>query len=137
MAALVSDSREVETGLWSVLEGTRSYEVRVGGGDVLVNGRRVEVEWRDPRDWNPGAARAAASGSAQIKAPMPGKVVRLLVALGDEVNAGQGVVVVEAMKMQNELKSPRDGRVASVTARENDTVNAGAVLVTIEPATIE
>ncbi len=132
MSVSMSDAREVEPGVWSVLEGSRSYEVRISGGEVRVNGRAVEVAMRDPRDWNPNAARAAASGSAQIKAPMPGKVVRVLVAAGDDVSAGQGVIVVEAMKMQNELKSPRDGRVASVSAREHDTVNAGAVLVTIE-----
>jgi biotin carboxyl carrier protein len=59
-------------------------------------------------------------------------VVRLLVEVGDDVAAGQGVVVVEAMKMQNELKSPRDGRVTHITAKEHATVNAGAVLITIE-----
>jgi biotin carboxyl carrier protein len=61
-----------------------------------------------------------------------GKIVRLLVAVGDEVVAGQGIVVVEAMKMQNELKAPRDGRVTSIEVRENDSVNAGTVLATIE-----
>lgn len=132
MAVRVSDALEVEPGVWSVLDGTRSYEVRISGDEVRVNGRLVEIDVRDPRDWNPNAARTAASGGAQIKAPMPGKVVRVLVAAGDSVSAGQGVIVVEAMKMQNELKSPRDGRVVSVSARENDTVTAGAVLVTIE-----
>ena len=59
---------------------------------------------------------------------MPGKVVRVLVAAGDEVAAGQGVVVLEAMKMQNEMKSPRAGRVASVAVKEHEAVNAGSVL---------
>jgi biotin carboxyl carrier protein len=63
---------------------------------------------------------------------MPGKIVRVLVGVGDEVAAGQGVIVVEAMKMQNELKTPRAGRVVSVSAKENDTVEAGAVLVVVE-----
>jgi biotin carboxyl carrier protein len=63
---------------------------------------------------------------------MPGKVVRILAAAGEEVAAGQGIVVVEAMKMQNEMKAPRAGRVIAITVRENDSVNAGAVLATIE-----
>ncbi len=128
----MSDLHQVEPGVWSVLDGTRSYEVRVANGEVRVNGRAVIVTLDDPREWNPQAGRAVASGRVQIKAPMPGKVVRLLVALGDQVIAGQGVAIVEAMKMQNELKSPREGRVTSVAVAENDTVNAGAVLVVIE-----
>jgi biotin carboxyl carrier protein len=64
---------------------------------------------------------------------MPGKVVRILVAVGDTVTAGQGIVVVEAMKMQNEMKSPRDGRVAAIKTAPNESVNAGAVLALIEP----
>jgi biotin carboxyl carrier protein len=63
---------------------------------------------------------------------MPGKVVRVLAAPGDEVVAGQGIVVVEAMKMQNELKANRTGRVLSVAAKEGATVNAGELLATIE-----
>ena len=64
-------------------------------------------------------------------APMPGKVVRVLVAPGDAVEADQGIVVVEAMKMQNELKAPRAGRVISVAAKEGATVAAGETLATI------
>ncbi len=128
----MSDIREVEPGVWSVLDGTLSYEVRVAGSEVRVNGRAVEVTFVDPREWNPKAARANVAGTVQVKAPMPGKVIRVLVAVGDAVESGQGVVIVEAMKMQNELKSPRDGRVSAVSVKENDTVNAGAVLVTIE-----
>jgi biotin carboxyl carrier protein len=63
---------------------------------------------------------------------MPGKVIRVLIKPGDAVKAGQGLVVVEAMKMQNELKALRDGTVASVSAREGATVTAGEVLATIE-----
>jgi biotin carboxyl carrier protein len=63
---------------------------------------------------------------------MPGKVVRVLVAAGDPVEAGQGIAVVEAMKMQNEMKAPRAGKVLSVPAKEGDTVAAGEVLATIE-----
>ena len=63
---------------------------------------------------------------------MPGRVVRLLVEVGDEVEEGQGVVVIEAMKMQNELKSPKAGRVVRVGAGVGDTVGSGDVLVVVE-----
>ena len=65
-------------------------------------------------------------------APMPGKVVRLLCAAGDQVTAGQGVAVVEAMKMQNEVQSPKAGQVLELRVREGQTVNAGEVLAVIE-----
>ena len=71
-------------------------------------------------------------GRQNVTAPMPGKVVRLLVADGDSVQAGQGIAVVEAMKMQNEMKAPRSGRVAALAVHEGDTVGAGAVLAVIE-----
>lgn len=71
-------------------------------------------------------------GSAQIVAPMPGKVVRVLVAVGSQVNAGTGILVVEAMKMQNELKSPKAGTVVSIRAEPGATVNAGEVLAVVE-----
>lgn len=123
---------EVEPGVWSVIDGTRSFEVRIAGDEMRVNGVPVDIDKTDPRRWNPQAARGAVSGSAQVKSPMPGKVVEVLVTAGQEVAAGQGVVVVEAMKMQNQLKSPRDGRVAVIHAKRDELVNAGAVLVTIE-----
>ena len=71
-------------------------------------------------------------GRKQLVAPMPGKVVRVLVKPGDEVKAGQGVVVVEAMKMQNEIKSSKTGRVVEVRVSEGATVNANQVLAVIE-----
>ena len=75
---------------------------------------------------------AQTDGSAQVKAVMPGKVVRVLVAEGQLVEAGEGLLVVEAMKMQNEMKSPRAGRVVQLQASAGATVNAGDVLVVIE-----
>jgi biotin carboxyl carrier protein len=126
------DIREVEPGVYSVIDGARSWEVRIANGDVRVNGMALEVHLDDPRAWNARGAHASLSGAAQVKAPMAGKVVRVLVAPGDQVGRGQGVIVVEAMKMQNELKSPRDGRVTAIAAKDNQVVNAGAVLVTIE-----
>ena len=71
-------------------------------------------------------------GREPITAPMPGRVIRVLVEPGQEVAAGEGLIVVEAMKMQNEMKAPRAGRVASVKAEAGATVSAGDILVVIE-----
>jgi biotin carboxyl carrier protein len=75
---------------------------------------------------------SAADGEQEIVAPMPGKVVRVLVAPGDQVIARQGLVVVEAMKMENELRSPKDGRVKDVRVQQGTSVEAGRVLVIVE-----
>ncbi|MES1262163.1 MAG: acetyl-CoA carboxylase biotin carboxyl carrier protein subunit [Acidobacteriota bacterium] len=123
---------ETEPGVYSVIEDGASYEVRAAGSEITIGGFRFEVTIDDPRRWiRPGGA-ACTHGPVSIQAPMPGKIVRVLVAAGDEVTAGQGIVVIEAMKMQNELKSPRAGRVTTLRAKENDSVNAGAVLALIE-----
>jgi biotin carboxyl carrier protein len=74
---------------------------------------------------------AAAAGPARLAAPMPGKVVRVLVAPGQEVREGQGLVVVEAMKMENELRAPRAGRVVDLPAREGQAVESGALLAVV------
>ena len=78
----------------------------------------------------PGPSRV--EGRQTVMAPMPGRVVRVLVAVGDRVTAGQAVVIVEAMKMENELRAPRDGVVREVAAREGAAVEAGAVLVAMD-----
>ena len=75
---------------------------------------------------------AAEAGPQKITAPMPGKIVRIMVAVGDEVKAGQGVIVMEAMKMQNEMKSPKDGKVQKILTSEGSTVNPGDTLAVIE-----
>jgi acetyl/propionyl-CoA carboxylase alpha subunit len=125
-----------EPGVYSVLVDGRSYEARVEqSGDsvvVLIDGHRFEMEIRDPRRWSRAAGAAGIEGRSQVAALMPGKVVRLLVSAGDTVAAGQGLLVVEAMKMQNEMKAPRAGRVVSLAAREGATVAAGEVLAVIE-----
>jgi biotin carboxyl carrier protein len=122
----------LQPGVYSVLLDGRSYQARVEGGVVTVNGFRYEIEVRDPRRWSRKSRGGAHSGAQNIKAPMPGKVVRVLVGVGDVVEAGQGVVVVEAMKMQNELKAPRAGAVVGMVAKIGATVAAGEVLATIE-----
>jgi acetyl/propionyl-CoA carboxylase alpha subunit len=125
-----------EPGVYSVLLDGRSYDAFVEetptGLVVTIEGYRFELEVRDPRRWSRRSAGAGAGAVQSIVSPMPGKVVRVLAAPGDEVVAGQGIVVVEAMKMQNELKSNRTGRVLSVPAKEGATVNAGELLATIE-----
>jgi biotin carboxyl carrier protein len=79
-----------------------------------------------------GAGAAQAAGTQRVLAPMPGKIVKVLVKAGDEVKARQGLVVVEAMKMENELRSPKDGRVSDVLVVEGASVEAGRLLVVVE-----
>jgi biotin carboxyl carrier protein len=127
---------EVEPGIYSVLLGGRSFEARVERIDdslvVHIAGRRLALEVNDPRRLGRKATGWRREGRQKIAAPMPGKIVRVLVAEGDAVEAGQGLVVVEAMKMQNEMKAPKPGRIVSLVAREGATVAAGEVLAVIE-----
>ena len=122
-------------GLYSILLDGRSYDVQVERTPqhfvVVLRGHRFEIEVHDPRRWSSQSAGRHGEDVETIAAPMPGKVVRVLVAPGDAVEAGQGVLVVEAMKMQNEMKATRAGRVVSVIAKEGATVAAGEVLATI------
>ena len=126
-----------EPGVYSVLLDGRSYDVYVedaaGGGLVVdLNGYHFEIEAKDPRAWSRKAAGQGGSAVQSIVSPMPGKVVRVLVAAGDDVEKGQAIIVVEAMKMQNELKANRAGKVLSLAAKEGATVAAGELLATIE-----
>ena len=117
----------------SVLLNGRSYRVSHGAGQqVTVSGRLFSMEVFDPRDLRPARGTAANHGRQEIAASMPGKVIRILVAPGDAVEEGQGLIVVEAMKMQNEMKSPQAGRVAEVRAQPDATVGAGEILVVVE-----
>lgn len=105
----------------------------VGGTVIIVNGVRIPVTVRDKKRMRGSAGVAGgADGRAVLISPMPGKVVRLLKQTGDEVAQHQGVLVVEAMKMQNEVQSPKAGRVAEIKVQEGQTVNAGEPLATIE-----
>lgn len=127
---------EVEPGVFSVLLDGRSYEARAEAGDecvwIAVRGRRFRIAITDPRRWTESSASAHGHDRETILASMPGKIVRVLVQPGETVAAGQGVIVVEAMKMQNEMKARRAGRVTAVPVREGETVAAGAILATIE-----
>lgn len=130
----VSAEREV---LWLLIGGC-SYEVRReveanGSMHVALRGRRYAAEVRDPRAFR-GRRVAAEAGAEPVRlvAPMPGKVVRVLKAEGAPVEAGEGVVVVEAMKMQNEIRSPRKGVVKKILAAAGVAVNAGEGLAVVE-----
>lgn len=131
-----ADFLEVQPGVYSILHEGKSYEAQVvPDGDnwfVRLGGQIHEVETYDPRDGRRRAGAKLSEGRQSIKAPMPGKVVRMLVAVGNAVEAGQGVAVVEAMKMQNEMKSPKAGRVVELRAAAGDTVGAGSVLAVVE-----
>jgi biotin carboxyl carrier protein len=114
----------------------RSYEARVEHAPdmmlVVVEGHRYEVRVTDPRRWTRTGAVGAGSGRQHLTTPMPGRVVRILVGPGDEIVAGQGLLVVEAMKMQNEMKASRAGKVISIPVGVGSTVSAGETLVVIE-----
>lgn len=122
----------------SVLVDGKAHEAKrefslTGETHMIIGSERFATEVRDPRSLRSRrAAGASMEGPQQIKAPMPGKIVRVLVSEGTEVEAGQGVAVVEAMKMQNEIKSPKAGRVQKLTAKEGTSVNAGDVLAVVE-----
>jgi biotin carboxyl carrier protein len=120
-------------GIFSILIEGRSYQATVlAPGTIQVNNQIFSVELFDPRELRARSSAGASHGRQNIIAPMPGKVVRLLVAAGDTVEAGQGLIVVEAMKMQNEMKSPKAGIVVEMKTRPGATVTAGEILIVIE-----
>lgn len=136
---LVDAARAGEFGLSLLLDeegASRDIQVapagRAGERLAVIDGRTIAVTVNGRRSKRPGAdAGGSAAGEAAILAPMPGRVVRLLVSPGDEVAARQPVIVVEAMKMENELRSPRAGTVKDVAVQTGASVEAGRVLVTI------
>jgi biotin carboxyl carrier protein len=120
-------------------DGYETYECLVSNGEnrnlfeVHLRGVAYEVLITDPKRLRSLAAAGGNDhGAAKVMAPMPGKVVRVMVEVGQRIDAGMGVVVVEAMKMQNEMKSPKSGVVVSLNAKQGSTVNAGDVLAVIE-----
>jgi biotin carboxyl carrier protein len=132
------DAVEIATNTFSILIEGESYEVRAApmpdGSLVMHTGLAEYVaEVDDPRAWR-GRRHGAleAEGRQQIVAPMPGKIVRVIAQAGDAVEVGQGILVVEAMKMQNEIRSPKSGRVEKLFVREGQAVNAGEVLAWVD-----
>ena len=131
------DVVSAQDGMLSLLLQGKSYEVKqetVGAeSNVVVGQERFSASVRDPRSYR-SRRRSGASeqGVMKIKAPMPGKVVRILAPAGAQVEIGQSVVVIEAMKMQNELKAPKTGVVKKISVAEGAAVEAGQVLAEVE-----
>lgn len=134
----VVDGETVAFTLESVGPGT--YLVRHGGRiDVLYcvrEGSVVHVSWegatcqlREEKEGRRAVTRPPAGG---LETPMPGKVLKVFVAVGDVVTRGQEVLVVEAMKMENTLRAPRDGKVRVVAVQAGDRVTPGTLLVDLE-----
>jgi biotin carboxyl carrier protein len=131
---ITADAVEIAPNTLSLLLEGQSFEIRVtpfpdGALEVQIGLQEFTAEVVDPRAWR-GRRHGAleAEGRQQVLAPMPGKVVRVLVQAGDTVEAGQGLLVVEAMKMQNEIRSPKGGTVERLNVKEGQPVNAGEVL---------
>lgn len=132
--------RDLADSEYLLIDGHTVYKCRVESSDhhpgeieVTLRGANYTLKLTDPRRLRSAQSGAEHDkGTARIVAPMPGKVVRILVEAGTEVEAGAGIMVVEAMKMQNEMKAPKTGRVVSVDAEVGATVNAGDVLAVIE-----
>ncbi|MBI2116830.1 MAG: biotin/lipoyl-binding protein [candidate division NC10 bacterium] len=133
------DFLRVDPALYSLLIDGRSYEIDVLESEdalmVLVDGQPFQVEIQDEQQRRLRAAAGKGetkTGKRIVTAPMPGKVVKLLVKPGDAVQPGDGIVVVEAMKMENELKASTAGTVKEIRVEEGKAVSGGEVLVVIE-----
>lgn len=128
---------KVTDGSYSVVIEGAQHTVTVGSSgngtyEVASRGETFEIKIIDPRRLARSGAGLSADGPQTIIAPMPGKVVEVKVTVGDVVNKGDGVVVVEAMKMQNELKAAKAGTVVSVNVSAGDSVAPGSALVVID-----
>src|ERR1700720_2736142 len=127
---LEADAVQIGPGIYSILIDGESLEVRVepdgGGLRLAAGGQAWRAEMRERRQWRRNRSGGVeAEGRQQVSAPMPGKIVRVLVRTGETVGAKQGLFVVEAMKMQNEIRSPKSGKVERLLVTEGQTVNAG------------
>jgi biotin carboxyl carrier protein len=125
--------------IYSMIEDGRQFEAMVDekgshGFDVTIAGRLFHMEAVDERSrLLATAVGAVASGPQRVEAEMPGKVVKVNLESGASVTEGQGVVVIEAMKMENEIPSPIDGTVVEIAVSEGETVEAGSMLFVVEP----
>ena len=129
-----ADFIQLNARIASILLNGKSYEVRRdASGAISVDNRRYEVSVEDPRSWQ-GRRRKELrqAGPQRLASSMPGKVVRVLSREGDSIEAGQGIIVVEAMKMQNEIKSVKAGTLQKLLVREGANVSAGEVLAIVE-----
>jgi len=133
------DWRQTAPRVYSLLIDSKSYDVHIDESEaheealeVHLLSRVIRARASDARKRRVAKADAGPEGLVQITAPMPGRVVKVLTAEGTAVTRGDGIIVLEAMKMENELKAPRDGIVASVLVEEGQGVEGGALLATIE-----
>jgi biotin carboxyl carrier protein len=135
-----ADWVEIAPGVYSILVGGRSHEVHIaaissergapaGSYDATLGKRRYRLEVRDPRRRRHFGTEEMHEGPREIVAPMPGKIIRILVSENQEVVQGEGLVVIEAMKMQNELCAPRSGRVEKIYVNEGAGVEMGFKLL--------
>jgi biotin carboxyl carrier protein len=128
--------RNVAPGEYSVLVGDRSFNFVVGraGGELTVSSRHGlnRVAFFANRRAPSAAPVGQAAGRAEIRAMMPGRVVEVTVKVGEHVERGQGIVVIEAMKMENEVKSPRAGTIVQVGVAVGQTVEKGDILAIVE-----
>ena len=125
-----------EKDVYTVFDSDRVYEARVWASDrdalrVKIGGSVFSTTVIDRKHRRPTTEHRT-EGRQNLTAPMAGKVVRILLSAGDDVAAGQGVLVVEAMKMQNEIKSPKSGRVVEIRVSEGESVNANQVLAVVD-----
>jgi biotin carboxyl carrier protein len=132
-SAVAIDCAPIGVDVLSLVLNGKSYQIRRDGNQIFVGNHGYTVTVADPRSWR-GRRTAAAleSGPRKLTASMPGKVVRLLAREGDPIEQDQGVVVIEAMKMQNEIRSPKQGRLQKLLVREGMNVNAGEILALVE-----
>jgi biotin carboxyl carrier protein len=133
---LEANATEVSPGIYSILINGKAFEVRIerfaAELRATTGGREFRIVIPDEREWRRKRGDAVeAEGRQQVLAPMPGKIVRVLVKPGDAVRAGDGLVVVEAMKMQNEIRAPKSGTIDRVAVVEGQTVNAAEVVAIV------
>jgi biotin carboxyl carrier protein len=134
----VVDGKKTGRTNYSLIVDNRSFEIEVDNtGDeyrVLVDGRSYHIHLVDERRVRVGGNQAGAQmqGRQNVSVPMPGKVIAILVAEGDQVEKGQGLIIVEAMKMENEVHSPIAGEVKEIKVKTGETVEGGAVLLVVE-----
>jgi biotin carboxyl carrier protein len=123
---------------YSLIMDNRSFEIEVDQTEdeyrVLVDGRNYHIHLIDERRLRVGGAQPGLQlqGQQRVSVPMPGKIIAVLVSEGDEVERGQGLVIVEAMKMENEVRSPIAGTVKEIKVKPGEAVEGGAVLVIVE-----
>jgi biotin carboxyl carrier protein len=135
-----ADWAEISPGTYSILVGGRSWDVRIekqAGGPAadgaaylaLLGARAYRLALHDPRRRRPSQTSGTHEGPQEILAPMPGRIVKVLAAENNEIQQGSSLLVIEAMKMQNEIRSPRAGRIERIYVTEGEGVETGARLL--------